>query len=318
MGRNRLKEIEYGHATIKDLAYWINERHSIFVNRFEKNLPKPWTDDKIFLKYKFTNAFRQLDKGTLALRNMLMRNQKDKKFDATRKNGFAIDQDSDPALIFFNVVWYRLFNWYEHAENLDFVTDFNVLKDYIEKCFRTHKKIFTGAHMTTGVAYEDKHISYLRACKIAWDKRHYFSQIILGQKRMEDAFKLVLELYMVGRFVAYELVCDLRFTSLLDHATDKLTWANMGPGAQRGLRRLGLPHKNQVEGLESMIELYKRLDKEDYLKYQISEHLPSHNIYMLQPPFELREVEHSLCEMDKYQRVKRGEGRPRSKYNGMA
>jgi hypothetical protein len=28
----------------------------------------------------------------------------------------------------------------------------------------------------------------------------------------------------------------------------------------------------------------------------------------------MREIEHSLCEFDKYMRVKRGEGRPRSKY----
>ena len=32
------------------------------------------------------------------------------------------------------------------------------------------------------------------------------------------------------------------------------------------------------------------------------------------PPLEMREIEHSLCEFDKYTRVKNGEGRPRSIY----
>ena len=299
MARN-LNKIEAGTANIEDFAYWINERHSIYVKRFEQNLPKPWTEDEIFLRYKFTNAFRQLDKGTIALRNML-RGQ------------------IDPPLIFFNIVWYRLFNWYEHAENLGFVTEFDQLEEYIQKRFRTHKKIFTGAHMTTGVAFESKHTSYLRAAKEAWDKRHYFSQIILGQKRMEDTFNLLLELYMVGRFVAYELTCDFRFTKFLDDATDKLTWANMGPGAMRGLKRLGMPYKKQADGEESMQQLYKELP--NYLSANVLRHYWDRRyediVYIL-PPFELREVEHSLCEFDKYQRVLLGQGRPRGRYNGKA
>ena len=32
------------------------------------------------------------------------------------------------------------------------------------------------------------------------------------------------------------------------------------------------------------------------------------------PTLEMREIEHSLCEFDKYQRVKHGEGKPRSIY----
>ena len=297
---SRLQDIKEGSATIEDLAYWINERHSIFINRFEKKLSKPWTKDSILQQYKFTNCFRQLDKGTLALKNMLILQR----------------QINDKGLLFFNIVWYRLFNWYEHAENLKFVTDFNDLEDYIQKCFRTHKKIFTGAHMTTGVQFEYKHESYLRAAKEAWKSRSWFVDRILATDKMEDVFNLLLNLYMVGRFVAYEITCDLRFTNLLDQATDKLTWANMGPGAQRGLRRLGLPHKNQQQGCESMQQLYEELPK--YLSHQVLEHFSQFNHFQTEyyTPFELREVEHSLCEFDKYQRVKLGQGRPRSKYNG--
>lgn len=294
---SRLKDIKEGSAGIKDLAYWINERHSIFVNRFVRELPKPWTNDPIFQQYKFTNAFRQLDKGTIVLREMLMRRQTD-----------------DPGLILFNIIWYRLFNWYEHAEHLGFIEKYKTLDSYIQTRFRTHKKIFTGAHMTTGVAYEDKHISYLRACKIAWDRKDSLCSSIIASQTMEIVFNDLLDLYMVGRFIAYELVCDLRFTRLLENATDKLTWANMGPGAQRGLRRLGMPHKNQAEGLASMRELFIQLP--NYFNREVAEHRMG--LYIKDPPFELREVEHSLCEFDKYQRVKLGEGRPRGRYNGVS
>ena len=297
----KLKDIEFGSVTASDFAYWINERQSIYLKKLS-GCPKPWTDDEILQQYKFTNAFRQLDKGTVALKNMLT----GIKLPALMPKGEA------DSLLFFNVVWYRLFNWHEHATELGFVDNFTKLEEYIRYRHRTYKKIFTGAHMTTGIAFEDKHESYLRACVEVWNRRHEFTQGLMELNTMEAVFEKLLGLYMVGRFIAYELVCDFRFTLLLENAKDKLTWANMGPGAQRGLKRLGLPYKNQQQGLSSMQLLYDRV----LGQLMDSEMLLSNEVLDASVPFELREIEHSLCEFDKYQRAKRGEGRPRSKYDG--
>ena len=38
--------------------------------------------------------------------------------------------------------------------------------------------------------------------------------------------------------MAYEIVCDLRYTYFLRDATDKDTWTHLGPGAKRGMERL--------------------------------------------------------------------------------
>lgn len=284
---NRLDKIPFGNCKIEDLVYCMNERHRIWLRK-EGGEPKPWTKDIIFQQYKFTNVFRQLDKGTVVLRKML-------------------EGQKDPVLILFNIIWYRYFNWYQHAEELGFVTDYIQLEQFIKAKARDCKKIFTGAWMTTGVAYEDKYVSYLRAAKEAWDRRELLYYFVSYSTTIEAVCNELLSLYMVGKFLAYELACDLRFTKLLNKATDKLTWANLGPGAQRGLKRLGLPHKNQKEGLASMQILYQQLVN-DHVSYQI----------LNAPwPFELREVEHSLCEFDKYQRTKNGEGHPRSKYPGV-
>ena len=291
---SRLKDIEFGTVDIKDFAYWINERHRIYLRK-EAGDKKPWTEDKILQQYKFTNAFRELDRGTVALHDMIDRH------------------DNDPALLFFNIVWYRLFNWYEHAYpkigGIGWVDNFTKLETYIEGRHRTYKKIFTGAHMTTGVAFEDKHETYLRACKEAWDRRNEFASYIKDNQTMEAVYEKVRELYMVGKFIAYELVCDFRFTTLLCMASDKKSWANMGPGAQRGLKRLGLHHKNQEQGCESMRGLYTDLTC-------LTERLLSVDVIEASVPFELREIEHSLCEFDKYCRVQNGEGRPRGRYPG--
>jgi len=284
---NRLDKIPFGNCTFPDIAYCMNERHNIWLRK-DRGEPKPWTEDVIFQQYKFTNVFRQLDKGTVVLRKML-------------------EGQKDLILILFNIIWYRYFNWYVHAEKLGFITDYLQLEEYITAKAKKCEKIFTGAWMTTGVSFEDKHISYLRAAKEAWDRREMLYYLISASTTIEATCSILIDLYMVGKFLAYELACDLRFTKLLNKATDKLTWANLGPGAQRGLKRLGLLHKNQKEGLASMQILYQQL-VDNHIGYQI----------LNAPwPFELREVEHSLCEFDKYQRTKNGEGHPRSKYPGV-
>lgn len=277
------QDIKPGHAQLTDLAYWINERHSIYCKR-AAGVPWPWTDDPILRDWKFTNAFRQLDKGTVWLRRML-------------------EPVTSPDLIVFNVMWYRLFNWWEHAQNLGATCSLSELEQYIRKCHGDGKQVFTGAHMTTGRAFEDKHETYLEACKMAWERRLEVLQACLNFS-MAEVFEKLLSFYMVGRFVAYEIVCDFRFV-LSGRWRDTLAWANMGPGAKRGLTRLGAPCDTQKDGVDSMVLTHTLL---------LTNEMLSSEVLHCEWPFELREVEHSLCEFDKYQRVKTGAGRPRSRY----
>lgn len=289
---SRLTSLQEGQCTNDEYIQYINERHSIWKKRFVQKLDKPWTKDPILQTYKFTNVFRQLDKGTIALRELLK-------------------GQTNPVLILFNIIWYRYFNLDVHAEELGFVEDYYQLLDFIRDKARKGKQIFTGAWMTTGVWCEDKYETYLRACAEAWDKREELYEDIQAMTTMEEPCTYLRSLYMVGKFLAYELACDLRFTTLLSNATDKISWANMGPGAQRGLRRLGYPHKNQSGGCASMQALYLIVTA-DVCKQKVDP-----NILHGDWPFELREIEHNLCEFDKYMRVKNGEGRPRSKYPGI-
>lgn len=268
-------------ATLEDFAYWINERHRIYLVR-KGGANKPWSKDPIFQVWKFTNVYRQLDEGTRCLRVLL-----------------GAHKESD--LVLFNTIWYRLFNRADHALNLGFVKNPKRVQDYITKCFRTNNKIFTGAYMTTGIAFEDKYISYLRAVYEFWDKRKELARLCESSKSLETIFKALLPFFLVGKFVAYEFVCDLRFNLLMD-ATDINTWANLGPGAVRGLQRLGMEPT-----LESLISLHNACISKSFLE---------DHVFDCSWPFELREVEHSLCEFDKYQRIKTGAGRPRSRYNG--
>jgi len=281
-------DIVPGHASVSDLWYWIEERTLIWHRRMQ-GLPKPWTQDEILREFKFTNAFRQLDRGTIVLNKML-------------EPHINYDIDDNPGLIVFNIMWYRLFNLDTHARELGWVRDYQEVEDYILDIAKRDQRIFTSAHMTTGVSGEPKYVTYLTACRDAWNRCDQIAKVCTEKQSMEQAFVELLESYMVGKFIAYEIVCDLRFTPLLGDAGDINSWANVGPGAARGLKRLGMP-----ETLASMMELYHRY---------MEDHQDGGAKDLVYYPFELREIEHSLCEFDKYQRVKTGAGRPRQKYDG--
>jgi len=90
----------------------------------------------------------------------------------------------------------------------------------------------------------------------------------------------------------------------LDKALDILRWANAGPGAMRGLNRIhgrDLHYKSKKHDWNAdMVELFSV--RKRYLPFYISHKL------------EMREIEHSLCEFDKYERVRNGQGKPRGLY----
>jgi len=305
------RDFEIGSSTLEGFYKWIDERHWIWILRAQGE-PKPWTEDPIFLDYKFTNAFRELDRGTRALKTMLAGPIESLENDY--RTG-RLETREEEALILWNIIWYRFWNLEIHVKDLGFCR-FEDLVPYMKAKVDRGEKIFTGAHMTAAEAGEAKVDSYLRAAEEAWEDRfEILEDCIWGFKSMEKVFKRLLELYFVGKFVSYEMVCDLRFTPLLCDAEDINTWASVGPGAKRGLERLGLdPTLESMRWLLDKTLTWKHLPKH-VLQHNV-EWAKSHNETAHWPPFELREIEHSLCEFDKYERVRTGQGRPRQKYNG--
>lgn len=286
------KDFTLGSSKVEDFFAFITERHAIYRRRIEGQ-KKPWTDDPILQQYKFTNVFRQLDKGTGWLHRLLNSSAK----------------HVPPDMVMWTVCWYRMFNWWEHAEywaNRKHLPTSKELEDYILDVKSKGRKVFTAAHMTTGTPFEAKHLTYIRACEALWKNRKIFTELCKNDS-MEFVFYRLIKEYLIGRFVGYEIVCDLAFTRLLDDAKDRLTWANMGPGAQRGLQRLGFQSSSQDDGVRSMRQLHSLADS----------FLPEWILNSPCAPFELREIEHSLCEFDKYERVRTGAGRPRQKYPGV-
>lgn len=325
MATEAREDFEYGSSKIEDYFKWMDARHRIYLAR-QAGQPKPWTDDPILRDYKFTNVFRELDKGTLALRAMEKQAVQTYMADDTYQEG----RDQLAPLILFNTWWYRIWNWFEHGPACGFVT-YEGLRKYMRLLDATGGRMWTNAHMIRGSGGQRKIDTYLRMMENVWNNRADLTRRVLEHGTLQAAFNVVLETPLIGDFTAYEIVSDLRW-NLLVNATDKYTWGNPGNGAIRGMNRLGL--EPTVETMRwlwlSAPQMFERIgstlahfhfpcdvttqcagaDQIDYFIHEDKLIKRSH------PPFEIREVEHCLCEFDKYERARLGQGTPRSKYNG--
>jgi len=294
-----VKPFRWNKEQLKLFWYWVNERHNIYVARAAGE-KYPWTKDKILREYKFTNVFRQLDRVT---------QEWTKRYVSRLGMGKKLT-DGD---LLFQCAMFRLFNWPETYDCLHYNmgnkwNTNRAIKLLTERQNVDHEQIFTGAYIITNAGRSEPKVQVIcEALAELYDQRDKLAKRIRKRRSMEKAVDILQCIPTIGGFIGYEIACDLRHTRILADATDVNSWANPGPGARRGIHRLltGERHKlpTGVDYIRAMRELLVLAPK------YVSDHIKTCTWAL-----EMREIEHSLCEFDKYMRVKNGEGRPRSKY----
>ena len=104
--------------------------------------------------------------------------------------------------------------------------------------------------------------------------------------------------------MAAQVVADIKYAAPLLNAPDWWTFAASGPGSRRGLNRvLGRPVDAKWDEYRWRAEL-RRLHEE------IAPELERAGIGRLSA----QDVQNCLCELDKYLRVKLGEGKPKQRF----
>jgi hypothetical protein len=279
--------------------YWQVERENIRIQKEVSKLSPPWSNDSILQQYKFCQVFREEDRTTRWLKKHIrepMRNSAD---------------------VLMAVVIFRWFNWIPTGRTL---MNNNLLKSWdrekaIEEITKQDKWV-TGAYIVKSPNGMDKVTGVAECISHMWERKNYIidkleEAIEQDKCSLEYCWNLLRDYPYMGPFMAYEVVTDLRFTYLLSASKDKLTWANAGPGAMRGLNRLTGRQldfcQRSHDWCSEMVALYDiALEK-----------LPVTITFRNDLPYELREIEGGLCEFDKYSRIYKGEGRTRSiyKYN---
>lgn len=267
------------------------ERYQILLSRKDGRV-WPWSRDPVFREYRFCNVFREDDKTTVWFRENIR------------------DPLHDQPEVLLATMVFRAFNRIETGE---------LLKDLLlgewntEEARRRLSKVadagmpyVTGAYMVRSENGLQKYQGILNAVDAFIECVDV--ERIEECRRLQDAHKYLVGAPYLGGFTTYEIVTDLRWTYLLDDASDLLTWAHVGPGATRGLGRLtggGADAFRQGADQKVMLELMADVLTESYC---------STNWFNQWPTWSMREVEHWLCEYDKYERARLGEGTMKRKY----
>lgn len=287
--------MQINNQLIDQFFAWMLERERIRLRKEAKD-PWPWTNDPIMQEYKFTNVYREFDKTTVWYRENIR-----EKFDNTPE-------------VFDATITFRWFNLISTGKALlkaGLIPNFN--KTEAVRLLQNRSQVFTGAYIIRSETGKTKVQSISDCIHLLLSyKDEIFTELQEHGQSLEWMTNKLMEFPMMGGFMAYEVVTDLRHTYLLNQANDIMTWANPGPGAMRGIRRLvGLPVDAQK------IHFIKGSDKNWYIEKmrEILVLAQKHVEHDLPIPLEMRDIEHCLCEFDKYLRVKNGEGRPRSKYS---
>lgn len=313
---------------INDIAAFMKARHDIYLDR-KAGKPGPWTADPVLRDGRFCNIFRELDTVTIWI-------------DQNIRQPYA-----DHPHLWFMLAIARYINWpdtlrylmdeaepgtWPDEEGFEPAKLTKALEDYAA----AGNKVYTGAYMIRAESDPSKEW-------YSWTKHRYIAEIVLGRlwedreewQRMLETTPGVLRAFNRletvwekfqqhryigwGPFMAYEVVTDLRHTRYLRNAPDIWTWANAGPGAIRGLNRLygrDLAAKPRPEQTNAeMIELMQELNALDARGFNETFGPPQLGSPHVGPRFEARDIEHTLCEFDKYERVRLNEGKMRSKYD---
>ena len=263
------------------------ERQNIFFNRLN-GIELPYTDDEILQEYKFTNVYRACDRvSQYLIKHVIYANQKQY-------------SSSD---ILLRILLFKLFNKIETWQLLE-----NRFGDISVKSFVIDDfKKFLDSEMNKGRTLYSNAYMMASGCKeFNVTRKHHahlllLEKIIKGRlidrieacKKMREAYALLLGYPLIGKFLAYQYVTDLNYSTLTNFKENEFTIP--GPGARDGIRKCfsklgGLSETDVIKMMADRQELeFERLD----LKFQ---KLGKRSLQFI-------DIQNIFCEVDKYCRV---------------
>ncbi len=249
-------------SNISLFKYWIKERNDIYQKKEIQKLLPPWTNDPILQKYKFTNWDRSKDRVTRYLVD----------------NIFVGD---DLGLTLHNIVAHRYCSKEETSKRIGIIK--NDYKDLI--AYHKEASAYTGAFIRCHSLDEA-----IKTFDKIYEDRDELVRSIRKHNTLQFAFEAMNSYKLLGRFMAWQIVCDMTLTEILPNPSDIDDFVVLGKSARNGLAILGNPDIKT-------------------LKMHMNTRLRKHGIQMT-----LIDIEHSLCEFYKYHKAVHQNKRPKQIY----
>jgi hypothetical protein len=169
------------------------------------------------------------------------------------------------------------------------------------------EKVFTGAYMIhAGRHFSGSKAAYLAAKVLGpmWRDRESLRRIARGT--LAEAHRTLTKYHDVGSFIAGQIIADIKYVEPLRSAEDWWTWAAPGPGSMRGLNRVLGRAVNAPWTDWDWLRNLQSLHREIAPLVRAARMATLH----------AQDLQNCCCEWDKYERVRLGQGTPRSRYPG--
>jgi hypothetical protein len=261
------------------------ERQRIWWRR-SQGLPHPWTEDPVLQRYRFTNVHRELDTGTQVLRT-------------------ALSRDASLTDKVYNCMLYRVFNNVRAWRCIGWSTvqtqreDFALLRAYHE----AGNPVFTAAWVISPLTSFPGHD---RLAKVEWAVRQWKPEHLVTRlsyaRSLRDVHQLLSKQRLMGQFTAFQVALDLTYVfKTLSDDEWVLTYSSAGKKAKAEYADAGSGAALAALGQTT----HELRDHQDEALSALGLRW-SDVAWSEKPRCTLADVEHTLCEFNKYQRILAG------------
>ncbi|WP_286275194.1 nucleotide kinase domain-containing protein [Mycobacterium antarcticum] len=266
-------------------TYWrfASERQAIYEARL-RGEDGPWTSDPILTNFRFTNCYRASDRVSQFL---------------IERVAYRGDQSAEETT--FRVLLFKFFNRISTWELLEHELgelrwssfDLDEIDELLSDAFARGRRLYSAAYVIPPprMGAERKHSNHLRLLRSMMEDE--MPTQLQGSPSMRHAFNEIRSYPAMGDFLAFQMLIDLNYTTLLDF--DEMEYVVAGPGARDGIRKC---FGAGAHGIESEVIRYMADAQHEHFG-----HLGLDFIGLGGRPLQLIDCQNLFCEVDKYARV---------------
>ncbi len=266
-------------------TYWrfASERQAIYEARLREE-DGPWTSDPILTNFRFTNCYRASDRVSQFL---------------IQRVAYQGDQSADETT--FRVLLFKFFNRISTWELLEHELgelrwsnfDLDEVDEVLSDAFARGRRLYSAAYVIPPprMGAERKHSNHLRLLRSMMEDD--MPTQLQGSPSMQQAFNVIRSYPAMGDFLAFQMLIDLNYTTVLDF--DEMDYVVAGPGARDGIRKC---FGAEARGIESEVIRYVADSQNEHF-----ERLGLDFVGLGGRPLQLIDCQNLFCEVDKYARV---------------
>jgi hypothetical protein len=288
-GKDILGSVSPAKPTVVFDTYWrfAFERQRIFFCR-RVGAPYPWTQDPVLARFKFTNAYRVLDRVSQYLvRNVIYRE----------------DLPTSAEEVVFRILLFKFFNKIETWEALEATFgpisleafDVGAYGEVLSRRMAADKRIYSAAYIMppgrSAFGHASKHRNHLELLRKMMDDR--LGERLGESRRMQQGFELLRSYPTIGDFLAYQFITDINYSEVTDFS--EMEFVVPGPGARDGIRKCFADRGGLTES-----ELIRLLADNQEQHFE-SRGLSFQSLWGRR--LQLIDCQNLFCEVDKYARV---------------